>query len=444
MNNPNHNTNQHHVLITYADEHGKKMATVLSGIIEKRDIHVILDGSQMRDKNIIFNYSALHMDKIIAILPEDDKIPEYLKFIWALAWEYELRLLSIIAHMSDRYDVLRCLPHLDFTAEPSADFMKKLMHWIHEDTQKNNLKWYQKPIREFAVHVEHGQKVACVSPSTTVSAALDMIRDAHYTYRHLLVTEGGEARQPMKGLVSHRQLDKQVWKHGHDNNVTVEQVMDVFTPEMERPTPTFIYLKENDTVEQALKLFRQEVTVATGVNDFHYMSAIPLVDDNYNAVGIISFKDIISRMISGEFPTPKVTVGEIRRLRYHQESPNRRIVDVYDRIKQLGQRDIPIVDDNPPYAFLGFVPDQHLSNPISHPNDRLFNIMVDVERLKCQPLDRSIKDLLPEYHPDSKVYYTVPVVAWRGKIPFLLGLVGYQEIFGALLSLAHGDLEPDE
>lgn len=297
------------------------------------------------------------------------------------------------------------------------------------------LSWRGLPITNFSVPTEN---LKCITRDKTVAEAHNILLGVNFRYRHLLITETGETDSELLGMISLRQMIK-LRQKGVINlpNQLVSDAMDVYNPPINSTNPSFVCIYQDDTLEEALKkAFLRRLAKAPGAGHYFYFSAIPIIDDDHKPIGIISFKDILREMDQGILPIPDVTVGKCMRLRQEiyasTESMNPN--DIRPDIGATGQRDVPVVDTNKPNRLLGYVPDHRLLDNLNG-KKTMGDIMVPPNHLKCQKESTSLARMLKDYLPGevATLYYSLPVVEEHPKFYKLLGLIGYRDIFQALL-----------
>lgn len=322
-------------------------------------------------------------------------------------------------------------------------------------------RWSADPIKNYAVHVcQKDVVIHCIEPDATVADAQEIIRNNEFRFRHLLVTPSGQPRDRLAGIISLRTILKvgARWLANPSEElpidlVKVKDVMDrctsygttVYGPEPRTvDDPSFVALDENATIKDALQAFITFLNHARTSGAHYYMSAIPLIDANWNAVGIIGFKDILKMISSGDLPLPDGTVGH-----YMAQWANKEIVvglshttvtGIRPMIGRLGQRDVPVVNNYTSMQLQGLIPDHiMIDNRFKKPSPPLENILVEWQRLRLQTPDRMLSEMFMQYIREdiATVFYSFPVVdkivEGRSTPPRLVGLISYRDLFRALL-----------
>jgi CBS domain-containing protein len=295
-------------------------------------------------------------------------------------------------------------------------------------------RWRGLPITSFMIAPE---KLVCVRKDLSLAEAFNIVENASYRFRHLLITETGKAGSPLLGIVSLRDMLKQIYGGivSDISTVCVEDFMTIFTT-VSQPDPMFVTIRQSDNLETAIEKFMQRISRGPATGRFYYMSAIPVVDDNDNAVSILSFKDILNLASKGILPFGEANVGEYYRpySKIVTMTGDKRPIDARLQLGKTGQRDVPIV--NKDAELLGLVPDHILlQNLATH--DTLGEIMVPVTSLKLQTLGTSLSRMLEEYLPNNiaATYYSFVVIDDKKKPkPNLLGMIGYRDLFRAILA----------
>ena len=298
---------------------------------------------------------------------------------------------------------------------------------------RNGGTWRDLPIIDFPIRQD---RLVCISKNVSLAHAYHILDDANFRFRHLVVTESGRAGSPVLGIVSLRDMLKRLYgiNRQSPDSIRVEDIMTHYT-NVSQLEPTFITILQNDSLETVIRKFLIRVTRGPAVARFYYMSAIPVVDDNNNAMSIVSYKDMLNLVNRSVIPLSHSTIEK-----YY--SPTAKLVtmrgektpqDARWELGKIGQRDLPIVNDDG--ELLGLVPDHILLENLDT-RKTLGEIMVAVNLLKLQTLTTSLSKMLEEYLPNniSATYYSFAVVDDRKKRqPELLGMIGYRELFHAIL-----------
>lgn len=293
-----------------------------------------------------------------------------------------------------------------------------------------NQPWRQRPAKSFGAHISR-QPVHCITKNTRLAEAYNMMYQTDFVFRHLLVTSDGQIGSPLEGILSLRHIIKRQSR----NKVMTFELMDAYNPVEDAPR-NFAVLRENDPLEQVLKKFTMRLERRAAAGRFFYMSAIPVIDENGGAVGIVSFKDILQH-VGSLLPVPDVLVGDVMRddTRISYSVPDDTFADANLDLTRYGpgQRDIPVVENRQNMKLLGLIPDHEFISNF----DFLIKIgsyIVPLGKLKTQHKQTPLKQMIEQYMSGdiSKLYYSFPVTESVHN-PRLVGLIGYREIFEALL-----------
>lgn len=98
------------------------------------------------------------------------------------------------------------------------------------------------------------------------------------TFHHLLVVED----KKLYGVISDRDLLKAISPHLNTAAETERDLATLNKKAHQIMTRKPIVLKENDSVYAAIEIFNQ-----------HKISCIPIIDDNFSAVGIVTWRDLL-------------------------------------------------------------------------------------------------------------------------------------------------------
>ncbi|MCL4256450.1 MAG: CBS domain-containing protein, partial [Anaerolineae bacterium] len=288
----------------------------------------------------------------------------------------------------------------------------------------------------------HPEKVRCILPNTSVSEAHNIIvKKVKYAFRHLIVTDTGKNRGKLLGVVGLRNLIEDISDPDSDiANTPVSKLMVKFDP-APKDEPNCIWLDENATVADALKTFDQRVTRDDAVGYYFYLSAIPIIEANnkFHSLSIISFKDILNAMLNGIIPIPNLTIekmGYLKDVVTSDINGDPFAMKSKMNVAGKGQRDLPIINTEDKSLLLGLVPDHKLiTNYYTGRKVGDVEVMAQLQFLRLQTPETTLEDMLKEYvsSDQSKIFYSFPVVSSKEN-PEFLGLVGYRDIFRALLN----------
>lgn len=434
-----------HIFISYAHDDADQLASDIEHSLKEYGYDVFLDresiqGGELWIKSI--ENAVMNSTHFIAILT-----PSSIGSIWCgreyqLAMQNNIKVIPLLAKDCIVPGFLSNLQFIDFRSasnsyQKSIEKLINAINYHQVSSSSPNPAWRNLPIKRFAVH-RQTHTVACIAKSKSIAEAYLMLDDANYRFRHLLVTETGQIGEKLLGLVSLRQMLKAAARPNFDTRrSSVSDIMDKFTATNE-PEPTFACLYEDDTVEMALRKLVQPLAKDKAVRHYFYMSAIPMLDKDEHAVGIVSFKDILRAMLEQkEIPIPKGTVGQFMRP-YNQFSistPDEMVADAKVGMRPIGQRDVPVVESYTNRRLLGLVPD-HIFIVNYYTGKTVGEIMTVFADLKPQTEKTSISDMLKIYYDESKLYYSFVVTnsVHDAEYPKLAGMIGYREIFEAMLA----------
>lgn len=318
-------------------------------------------------------------------------------------------------------------------------------------TPPDGMSWYQKTIKQIDTFVGK-DKLVCAKGTHTLNRTLDaMYGLAEFPrFRHILVTENGQAESKLLGIVSLRDLNRQ-WQGLGSGQRKLQEIMTPFHPLWEQfrsvSSEANIQLAINSLVEP-LQLAHRSI----------YVSALPILAPNSQlAVGIMSYTDVIDAMIpghttppKGHIPPPNMTVGEIMQPllddneRYHAFVADE-FFDVAVLIKNSLYRTIPVVNNDQDRTLQGLITDNKIfitrmraGNKIDTMQASDLNIMyAEGSDYKGAPLfetvtpEQKMQEILPKFksliRPDA-----LPVIQSK-RSNRLVGMVSYIDIFRVLL-----------
>lgn len=449
------------IFISYAREDGTPLAERLCEIFKQQGWEVFLDVITIPPGSswiIEIQKAILGATHFISILTPKSATSRYFNDEWQIAYFSDIPIIPVKYIPCTVEGFLAIRQCIDFTeAHALNDRIVTLLSRIKDPEMPleplpssiphtESEQWRTKAIGEFGAHKDR-RGVACIEGNLSPAEARTIIADAgnNYGFRHLLVTANGEAGSRLLGVVGLRQLLKvQFAPRLMKDAKTVTDIMDRYDQGIQK-TPSAPCLYEHDTVETALNVFTTAVEKGVSTHHYFYMSAIPIVDEQQNAVGIVSFKDLLRAMYEEQtLPMPRGEIKDWMRIHKSADRPvyaaprQQSVHDAKFKMRPLGQRDLPVIDPQTD-DLLGLVPDDQL---IANYETNLRvgtpkTVMTPVENLKLQTPDTPIANLLPIYvNTDYAVMYYSFAVAERDdpKNPGrFLGLVGYREIFRAVL-----------
>lgn len=426
-----------HIFLSYARADGIELAKTLHRDLTQRHYDVFWDQPSIKGGDAwitVIESNILKSSHLILILTPQSLISEWCIKEWQLAERNHIKVIPVLYRGNAPTGFVGNLNYIDFRRKDdfTHSFQQLLEALEASDGDKSQADWCDMSIMEIAVSEE---KLGCISPNASLNEAFFRIaEEAKYKYRHLIVTETGENHTPLIGIISLRSILKETDRR----NKTVHDVMDYYDRE---PSyyPTFASIRATDTLGTALRAFTRPLFKDLGVRHFYYMSAIPIVDADHNAISIVSFKDIIREMRpGGRIPIPNGSVAQ-----YMQHSSSIYIGDQIDSIPdaktamiEIGQRDAPVVNNLRDSHLLGFVPDNVMIDNY-HTHCKIGDIIVPFYHLKLQGLYTPLSTVVDFLRTkEAKMYYSFPVVLDpdnKESPQSLLGIISYRDIFRALL-----------
>ena len=435
------------IFISYSRHDSLDFARKLSKSLQKEgyivflDVEDIIGGDNWQNSLREALEDATHL---VAILTPQSVNSEWCNMEWDVARQLSLPIVPVL-YLDCKIDVFMSrLQYIDFRNKADYDTKCKELgraiekHGTPDDHPLHH--WRHLPVMNFAPPPE---KVRCIPANTSVSEAHNIIvKKVKYAFRHLIVTDTGKNRGKLQGVVGLRNLIEDISDPDSDiANTPVSKLMVKFDPEP-KDEPNCIWLDENATVADALKTFDQRVTRDDAAGYYFYLSAIPIIEANnkFHSLSIISFKDILNAMLNGIIPIPKLTIEKMGYLKDVVTS------DIHGdpfamkskmNVAGKGQRDLPIMNTEDKSLLLGLVPDHKLiTNYYTGRKVGDVDVMAKLQFLRLQTPETLLEDMLKEYvsSDQSKIFYSFPVVSSKEN-PEFLGLVGYRDIFKALLKL---------
>ena len=308
----------------------------------------------------------------------------------------------------------------------------------------DNMPWYQKTIEQIGAFVGK-DKLVCAKGTHTLNRTLDaMYGLAEFPkFRHILVTESGQAESKLLGIVSLRDINRNWESMVSGKEKTMQDVMTPFHASPDR----FRWVSSNENIQLAINyLFEPLQLVQRSI----YVSALPiLASSSQLAIGIMSYTDVIDAMIKGRISPPDMTMREIMQPlldetdRYHVFIDDE-FFDVAALIKNSLYRTIPVVNNDQDRQLQGLITDNKVFITRMRAGDKIdtmkasdLNIMyTEGSDYKGKLLfetvtpEQKIQDILPKFktliRPDA-----LPVVQ-NSRSTRLVGMVSYIDIFCAL------------
>ncbi len=437
------------IFISYAREDGSALAEKLAESLKGGEYEVFIDTRSIQGGDIWLRRiekAILDSTHFIFVLTPKSVVSEWCEEEWHVARRNNIKIIPVLYRECEFPGFLGNRQYTDFRDEAVFSHSLRTLFRAIETESAPELhsldeKWRSLPVFRYAVHKDKSDEVYCVSPTTFLHDAHAIIANTipPYRFRHLLVTEDGQIGSRLLGILNLRQILK-LENHPRRKTLTVKDGMDVYDP-TPKVDPTFVWLHEKATVQEALVAFSMKLTKAPAADHFFYMSSIPLVDSANNAVGIVSFKDILKAMTDlKDIPIPSGTVRQYMRpfaaISVSLSDDTASFAKV--ELRKTGQRDVPVINNMNERRLLGLVPDHVFVRHYFNDRDvKMGKIMTPISHLKLQMLDTNLSEMLKQYMPDdvSKIYYSFAVVSARDADdpPRLEGLIGYREIFKAVL-----------
>jgi len=434
------------IFISYSHKDSLHFAKELSKSLRKKGFSVFLDvedivaGDNWHER---LNQALMDATHLVAILSPGSVTSDWCKREWDVAQEQGLPIIPIhyISCLVEGF--IGRLQYVNFSQyqlhHQESDYQQALEELVRgiishgRKLQAPIRLWRRFPIMNLAADPD---KLECIPKNTTIAEAFNIVANRwRFRYRHLTITHNGKHGERLLGVVGLRNLQEEI-SNGNARK-SVESIMVAYNPEKPN-SETCVWLNEKSTLENALIAFTKPIIRDGGAIYYFHMSAIPIVDDDFNAVSIVSFKDILNAMLHGFIPMPPITtISEIDYLKGNDlvtcsgdDDPT--TIRVEMRFREFGQRDVPVVENS---RLIGLVPDHILITNCNN-GKKIGEISIPVHSLKLQTNKSRLEDMLKEYldHDNAKIFYSFPVVRSKEE-PQLLGLIGYRHIFQALLDL---------
>lgn len=450
------------VFISYAHIDGKPFAQKLSNSLAHRQCQVFFDEHSLPPgSNFIrvMQDSILESKYFLAVLTPGHRRSDWCNDEWELAKRNGKHIIPVLAEECDLRGFIGSIQAIDFrnTLRDESKFASRFDQLMNVIERPQN--WRETTVKQLGTH-RSIHTIQCIKKDALLTDALTRMNDDDFRFRHFLVTHDGKVGGKLEGIIGYRNIlkkEKDPTLSFHD--LHVRHAMRPFVAS-KFPKPTFVHLHETDSLQTALGEFTLRLNKEVGIElNYFYMSAIPIVDNDNRATGIITFKDVMGAMVRGEIPIPNTTVGAIMRKRVRvtpptetpmntkhetqqQEQwdvvatpPTKTPMNAKYEMLQLGQRDVVVVDNEQDRTFLGMVSDNerivhsHLDIPVE-------DIMIphhDFEAAEfCLTSETTVAEMLSKYilTDYSKTFYDLPVISYRpnGR-PHFEGLVGYRDVF---------------
>lgn len=308
----------------------------------------------------------------------------------------------------------------------------------------DSVPWYQKTIEQIGAFVGK-DKLVCTKGIHTLNRTLDaMYGLAEFPkFRHILVTESGQAESELLGIVSLRDINRNWENMVSGKEKTMQEIMTPFHASPDR----FRWVSSNENIQLAINyLFEPLQLVQRSI----YVSALPILASiSQLAIGIMSYTDVIDAMIKGHIPPPDMTVREI--MQPLLDEPKRYHVFIYDEFFDVAAlinnslyRTIPVVNNDQDRELQGLITDNKVFITRMRAGDKIntmqasdLNIMYALGSdyrgkpfFETVTLEEKIQDILPKFktliRPDALA------VVKNKRSTQLVGMVSYIDIFRAL------------
>ncbi len=437
---------QKRIFISYAHSDGSDLARTLANSLRRLGFEVFLDSDSIspgEDFRFVIDQAIERATHLVVILTPEGVRSRQVRIEWEMMVNRRDGTVIPLLYIPSEIPLhLQAIQYIDFQDpnrfEHALKQLSEALTKKHSDIQEAiEHDWKKLPCIQFGHHASKSQ-LACVQKDVPVGKALEIIKRNRYAFRHLLVTEDGQIGSRLLGLLSLRTIEKYISENS-TQTMFVEQIMDKYNAE-----PLFRCVNEKDTISAAIGQFAKFVERYPGTQDRHYMSTLPIIDDQERAVGVISFKDILNEMVKENalIPTPDMTVRECMR-RYPEDRvivcrDEDSIPNIQVKMHGSGQRDIPVVRNLENPILEGLINDRTLIQ-YRMTEEKAGNIKADVNTLKLQSPGKRIAEMLRDYlgGRDAYEYYSLVVVdKVNTNTPRLQGLIGYLEIFRKLLQMA--------
>jgi len=434
------------IFISYSHRDSLSFAKELSKSLRKKGFSVFLDveeivaGDDWREK---LNQALMDATHLVAILSPGSVTSDWCKREWDVAQEQGLPIIPIHYIPCLVEGAIGRLQYVNFSQyqlhHQESDYhvaFEELVRGIISHGRKLQAPirlWRRFQIINFGADPDN---LECIPKNTTIAEAFNIVANRwRFRYRHLIITHNGKRGERLLGVVGLRNLQEEM-SNGNARK-SVESIMVAYDPDKPNPE-TCVWLNEKNTLEEALHAFNRPIIRDGGAIYYFHMSAIPIVDDDFNAVSIVSFKDILNAMLHGFIPMPPITtISEINYLKGNnlvtaKPDDDPTTIRVEMRFREFGQRDVPVVDGS---RLIGLVPDHILITNCDN-GKKIGKITTPINNLRLQTNRSRLEDMLKEYLDldNAKIFYSFPVVRSK-EDPQLLGLIGYRHIFQALLDL---------
>lgn len=315
------------------------------------------------------------------------------------------------------------------------DGMNRIINSIKEDFKDRVKYWWMTDVYSLATKES---EVHCIGPDDTVQSALKKIRENHFRFRHLPVTQTGKPGGNLEGVVSLGNVEDEIRSNPL---ATVRSVMARFESS-DQIGGRFFYLTKSNTVQDALQLFTTPKAYP-GTGSRYYISAIPIVEsnDSNRLCGVISYFDVLKQMTSNPavIPVPPCSVLDLfTEEAYDSEYIVATLLDTIETVRTKNyfrnQNLIPVVERLDNKVLKGIITLRELKTlPGTHLMSREKRSIDDVAT--CKPED-TLSDMLRNFmNKEKKAYKEYALIVANddhsGKI--LQGVISYLDVFHLLL-----------
>ncbi|MBK8027591.1 MAG: TIR domain-containing protein [Chloroflexi bacterium] len=431
------------LFISYAHLDGEKFAEKLRSRLTMAEHTAFLDRHSIEpgthwDESI--TEAIVNADFFVPILTPHSVSSQWCGIELGIALTHEKTIIPLLCQACDIPKDLQKVQYIDFSdGDLFESRFERLMHTIslQRIVPRPNVPWLDYPIKDCAVHYKNkpAQTLRCIKEDTSLARAYAIMYKSDFVFRHLLVTTDGHAGSPLHGILSLRHILKLQTRDVDLRSLSASEVMDPYDPS-EDADHFFTVVPDDSTLKTAMQKLSTRLERRNAIGRFFYMSAVPLVDRNGNATGIVSFKDVLRVMQEianiSDFPVSQVMRG-VDRISYSKQDETFDEANIALLRYGPGQRDVPVVDDFKQRTLLGLVPD-HIFIMNLNSELPIGDFMTKYDRLRVQYLNTPLSQTFSQYLSGNAatIFFSFPVVTSEKK-PQLEGLIGYRDIFEFLL-----------
>jgi predicted transcriptional regulator len=385
---------------------------------------------------VLLSVQSLLSDDVLQELKEaiefgTEKWGDFTHFLHLISLENHREVEKLLAQKMPQLSSLERIP---YEKRDKIDAMIKNLASYAQITLNNQPNapvgsWKTFPCSNFAT-MHPDSPLYCIQPSKTVGEALWIMRAKRI--RHLPVTENGEPGSPLVGMISERDVAKFLSADTENaNRVLNDGVM---------TDHVVVRLKPDDSIEEAIRLLSTQISDPYEPMHRHFVSAIPIVDNNNCAVGILSYINILNSMMRGELPVPNIKVQDCMTPfdKLDVALQGDRMASIYaSYVVAKGTRTIPVINNRRDRMVLGMISDRNIfrtmqdtTSPDNMPVEHK-DVMIEADNMDLILPSSLLADVIHHYRrsprPDGLLAIDTP------NSRRLLGVMEYVNLFKKLL-----------